>query len=240
MQKYYAKQGEIPKQGEIWLPVGDKGHLMMIHLIDIGRVRHYIPEELDIVSIGCGKTIGLVFMTSMGPESTLPYHELIIAPALIRAGCTCGFYVTHIYVDNPKSQIGGIRNFGLPKQLAEFSWDWKAHAAGHIAIKLVDKDLITISYTGAFGSLPLKLGGKAASILEDKLIFCRNSFKANYGLSKVSYTVPPESPIYQDLNHIGLGKPILSVLGVNMRGTMGEDTQVLAFLPKRSQIGGHQ
>jgi len=43
MKKYFAKPGEIPKQGEVWLPIGDKGHLMMIHLIDIGRVRPFSP-----------------------------------------------------------------------------------------------------------------------------------------------------------------------------------------------------
>lgn len=234
MKKYFAKQGEIPRQGEVWLPVGDKGHLMMIHIIDINRVRPFIPEELDIVSIGFGKTLGLVIMTSMGPESTLQYHEFIIAPALIRSRYKFGFFVTHIFVDNEKSQIGGIRNFGLQKQLADFSWDWKFNESGHISINQKNNELIRIYYGKAIGSLLIKLGGNAASILEDKLIFCTNIFRANYGLSKVSYDIPKESKLYQDLDSIGLGKPIVSFLGKKMRGVMGDNTQVLAFLPNRT------
>jgi hypothetical protein len=234
MKKYYAKKGEIPKQGEIWLPVGDKGHLMMMHIIDIQKVKPFIPEELDVASIGFGKTLGIVFMTSMGPESTLPYHELIIAPALIKVKCKYGFYVTHIYVDNEKSQIGGIRNFGLQKQIADFSWDWKVNEAGEISISKDSTNLITINYEKALGSVPFNVGGNAASILEDKLIFCMNSFRANYGITKVTYDIQSGSPLYRDINRIGLGNPILSVLGEKMRGVMGENTQVLAFLPNRS------
>jgi acetoacetate decarboxylase len=235
MKNFYAKQGEIPKQGEIWLPVGDKGHLMMIHMIDTNKVKSFIPEELDIVSLGFGKTLGLVFMTSMGPESTLPYHELIIAPALIRAKGRYGFYVTHIYVDNEKSRVGGMRNFGLPKQMVDFVWNWESHEPGEIKISQKDRKIMTIRYEKATGSLPLKLGGNAVSILDDKLIFCTNSFKASFGISKVTYDIPSDSPVHRDMTSIGLRSPIFSILGENMKGYMGENTQVLAFLPNRSR-----
>jgi acetoacetate decarboxylase len=121
MKKYYATKETIPKQGEVWLPVGNKAHLMMLHLIDIESVKAFIPEELTIKSILPGKTLGLVFMTSMGPASTLPYHEFIIAPAFVKANKKKGFYVTHIFVDNEQSQIGGKVNFGLDKKMAAYS-----------------------------------------------------------------------------------------------------------------------
>ncbi len=236
MRKYYAKKGEIPEQGEIWLPVGDKGHLMMLHLVDIDQVRPFVPAELDIAPIGFGKTLGLVFMTSMGPESTLPYHELIIAPALIRAQCRYGFFVSHIYVDNEKSRIGGIRNFGLAKQPAEFSWDWRASEPGCVIVRQENRNLITINYGKAMGAVPFTLGGNAASMLENKLMLCRNSFKARYGLAKVTYSVPAGSPLHDDLGRMGLGDPLCSVLGRNMRGVMGADTQAVAFFPRKEAI----
>ena len=231
MKKYYAKQGEIPRQGEIWLPVGDKGHLMMLHIIDIQKVRPYVPKELDIVSIGFGKTFGLVFMTRMGPESTLPYHELIIAPALIKARGKIGFYVTHIYVDNEKSQIGGIRNFGLPKQMAEFEWNWQSNCSGNIKISESEHELISIKYGRRLGDVSMWLGGGAMSILDEKLVYCNNHFKANFGLSSVRYEISENSPIYNDMKNIGLNRPLLSVLGENMKGYMGENTQIIAFFP---------
>lgn len=233
MRKYYAKKGSIPKPGEVWLPVGDKAHLMMIHLIDIERVKAFIPEELTITTVLPGKTLGLVFMTSMGPESTLPYHEFIIAPALVKAGRKKGFYVTHIYVDNEKSQVGGKLDFGLDKQMAEFDWNWEPGKNGHVTVNKEGKNIISIMYKKQVGILPLRLAGGVYSILEDKLIWCNNIFKARFGFTKVEYITLPESLIQKDIQKIGIKKPILSIMGQNMRGYMGDDTQVVAFLPDR-------
>lgn len=235
MKKYYAKKGEIPKPGEVWLPVGDKAHLMMIHLIDIKRVKPFIPEELTIKTVFPGKTLGVVFMTSMGPESTLPYHEFIIAPAFVKAKKKAGFYVTHIFVDNEKSQIGGRRNFGLDKQMAQFNWNWKSGEAGLISISQGDQDVFSISYKAQFGRLPMKLGGGVFSILEDKLIWCNNIFKAKFGFTKVKYNITQNSLIKNDLLKLGIKKPMLAVMGQKMSGYMGDDTEVVAFLPSRSK-----
>lgn len=235
MRKYYAVKGNIPKPGEVWLPVGDKAHLMMIHLIDIESVKPFVPEELTIKAVLPGKTLGLVFMTSMGPESTLPYHEFIIAPALVKAGKKKGFYVTHIFVDNEKSQAGGKNNFGLDKQVAEFGWNWEHGKSGLVSIDKEGRNIISIKYGVKVGKLPMRLGGGVFSILEDKLIWCNNIFKAKFGLAKVEYIILPESLIQKDLQKIGIKKPVLSIMGENMRGYMGDETQVVAFLPDRNK-----
>jgi acetoacetate decarboxylase len=235
MRKYYATKGKIPKIGEVWVPVGDKAHLMMVHLIDIKRIREFIPEELTIKTVLPGKTLGLVFMTSMGPESTLPYHEFIIAPAFVKAKKKSGFYVTHIFVDNEKSQIGGRSNFGLDKQMAEFDWDWKQGKNGLISIIQNGQNIFSLKYKAQFGRLPVRLGGGVFSILEDKLIWCNNIFNAKFGLTKVEYNIPKDTLIQNDLLRIGIKKPILSVMGEEMRGYMGDDTQVVAFLPDRNK-----
>lgn len=233
MKKYYATKGQIPKQGEVWLPVGDKAHLMMLHLIDIENVKAFIPEELTIKAILPGKTLGIVFMTSMGPESTLPYHEFIIAPAFVKAKNKTGFYVTHIFVDNEQSQIGGKENFGLDKKMADFNWNWEQDKPGYISIAQNKHNIFSIKYTEPIGRLPLRLGGGVFSILKDKLIWCNNIFKAKFGLSKVKYTIPPNTSFHNDLKRIGIKKPFLSIMGIKMRGYMGDDTQVVAFFPDK-------
>lgn len=93
--------------------------------------------------------------------------------------------------------------------------------------------MIKISYSRRFGSIPMWVEDRAASILEDKMIFYKNSLKADYGLAGVRYEIPEQSRIRDDLCTISLGRPFLSVLGENMRGYMGDDTQVVAFLPDR-------
>jgi hypothetical protein len=231
--KYYATKGTIPKPGEIWLPVGDKAHLMMIHLFDIEHVKPFIPDELKIKAVLPGKTLGVVFMTSMGPESTLPYHEFIIAPAYVSANRKSGFYVTHIFVDNEKSQDGGRNIFGLDKQMADFNWIWEHNKPGLISISQSGSNIISIRYKAQFGKLPLKLRGRVFSILGDKLIRCNNIFKAKFGLTKVEYSIPQDSLLQLDLVNMGFTKPIFTIMGEEMTGFMGEDTEVVAFLPDR-------
>lgn len=56
------------------------------------------------------------------PSSTLVYDELIASvPVLV--GWRPALYIDYIWVDSLASLWGGRRIWGLPKQLAEFSWD---------------------------------------------------------------------------------------------------------------------
>lgn len=56
------------------------------------------------------------------PGSTLVYDELILAvPALL--GWRPALYIDRIWVDSLASLWGGRRIWGLPKELAEFTWD---------------------------------------------------------------------------------------------------------------------
>ncbi|HVF16551.1 MAG TPA: acetoacetate decarboxylase family protein, partial [Steroidobacteraceae bacterium] len=57
-----------------------------------------------------------------GAGSTLQYHELIVAPALVRLGWRMGAWISHIYVDSEMSMLAGREIWGLPKQLAAFHW----------------------------------------------------------------------------------------------------------------------
>ena len=232
MKKFYAKKGEIPKIGEIWLPVGDKRHLSMLHIFDVEKVKRFIPSEIDIISF-FGKTLGAVYMTHMGPESTLEYHELVIMPALVNVNGNRGFWVSHIYVDQEESYIGG-RNMCLPKQMANFDWTMY-EPPGEIHISQDNKPLFTIKYGKPFGKFRIFLGGPTVSMLPggNKIIWCMNRFKADYGLSIVRYEVSPESPIAKDMADIGLGRPLFGFIGKNMKGFNGERTQVAAYLPDR-------
>ncbi len=54
-------------------------------------------------------------------EGTLPYDELIVGtPA--RLGARVGIYVDYIWVNSLASVWGGRRIWGVPKNLAEFTW----------------------------------------------------------------------------------------------------------------------
>lgn len=54
-------------------------------------------------------------------EGTLQYDELVLG-TLVRLGGRVGIYVDYIWVTSLASVWGGRRIWGLPKNMAEFSW----------------------------------------------------------------------------------------------------------------------
>jgi len=54
-------------------------------------------------------------------EGTLRYDELLIG-SLARVGWQVGMYIDYLYVDSVASLWGGRRIWGLPKELASFTW----------------------------------------------------------------------------------------------------------------------
>ncbi len=226
MNRHYAKQGEVPRLGEIWRPIGDKTTVFALYLVDVESVRALVPRQLEIVSVWPGKTLGSLLLSYYGPQSTLEYHELGFMPARVRfAGCS-GFWVTHLYVDNEKSVLGG-RMMGYPKELAHF--DWEGGRPGSAVISQEGRTLCRVRYGKPIGSLRFFMGGASMSILDDKVMWMRSRLKASYGLSRVTLDIPADSP----MAGIRFSRPIVSIAGTDMAGFMAEDLRVLGFLPQR-------
>jgi acetoacetate decarboxylase len=96
--------------------------LQSFHAIDVETAKQFVPLDFDIVSVLPGKTVGSVYLSVYEPNSTLQYRELIVVPALVRYRGKIGAWISHIYVDNPQSVEGGRNIWGLPKQMADFTW----------------------------------------------------------------------------------------------------------------------
>jgi acetoacetate decarboxylase len=100
-----------------------KGYaIQTLQLVDRVQARSFVPSDLDIVPVLPGKTVGVVYLAAYGPGSVLTYHELIVVPALVRDGTHVGGWISHIYVDHPDAMAGGREIWGLPKELAQFTW----------------------------------------------------------------------------------------------------------------------
>lgn len=74
-------------------------------------------------------------------EGTLQYDELVFG-TLVRLGARIGIYVDYIWVTSLASVWGGRRIWGLPKNMAEFTWQDStvrvSDDQGHIATISVD------------------------------------------------------------------------------------------------------
>lgn len=226
--KYIAQKGEIPKIGETWIPVGRKIHLTELCLFNADKVRKYIPEELSIVRITPNKTLGAMFLSSYGPDSTLEYDEFIVAPATVRYKHRKGYWVTHMYVNNQKAMWGG-RILGWPKEMADF--DFPDSLPGRAIVSKGKKHICTVSYTKPFGSVRFWTTFYAPSVLDDKILCHRFRFKANYGICRVKHEIPKTSPIYDICNS---RIPILAIGGLKMNGFQAEEAEVLGFVPDKA------
>ncbi len=90
-------------------------------------VAAFVPAPLKLLTLPRGLAIGYLAIWRYGPGSTLEYSELI-AGVLVRHKTRPGPYVTHIAVDNPRSQRAGREIWHLPKQLWRFEWEFDPKA----------------------------------------------------------------------------------------------------------------
>ena len=183
-----------------WTLKGDA--FVTLQLLDIARVRHLIPAELNIVSVLPGKTIGGVYLSKYSSGSVLEYSELIIIAGFLSYKGKFGGWVSHIYVDNPDSVAGGREVWGLPKELAQFSWE-----ASSVTVSQSGNLLCKFNYQRQSFGLPLKLGAAAFSCKESNLLIFPAFVEAKFGLVSSSLEIPTTSP-FAELN---IGQPILTV-----------------------------
>jgi acetoacetate decarboxylase len=186
-----------------WQLQGDA--IQTLNLVDIDRVRQFVPPELDIVTIFPGKTIGSIYISEYQLGSVLTYNELIVAPALVRDRTKIGGWISHIYVDNPDSMAGGREIWGLPKELAEFE-----RINRQITVKQQDKTLCSLSYRPNLLS-ELKVAPKISvpcfGNLNGNLLYFNNDFQGKVSCVDSTVEIPESSP-FASLN---LATPFLTV-----------------------------
>ncbi len=90
-------------------------------LVRSSAVEDLVPPPLKLLTLPGSRAFGQLAIARYGPGSTLEYSELI-ATVLVRHGVRIASYVTHIAVDNFRSQCGGREIWHLPKQFWRFEW----------------------------------------------------------------------------------------------------------------------
>ncbi|KGF71984.1 hypothetical protein DO97_13875 [Neosynechococcus sphagnicola sy1] len=180
--------------------------LVSFHLIDVEKARPLVPGDFEIVSVLPGKTFGALYLSVYEANSTLQYHELIVGAALVRYGNQIGTWISHIYVDDSDSLAGGRNIWGLPKEMAEFSWGDRT-----VSVMQGSRSLCQVDYGPA--GLPLSLWGKSkisgdvfSGLDQDILLFTGN-FEAQLRWVQCNLMIPPESPF----TALHLGHPWLTI-----------------------------
>ena len=180
--------------------------LQSLHAIDLTTARQFVPSDFEIVPVLPGKTLGSVYLSVYEPSSTLQYHELIVAPAIVRYRGKIGAWISHIYVDNPQSVAGGRNIWGLPKELADFTWNDRdiAVSQGDKSLCIVDRSSTTLplSFWGK-----LKLGGDVFGSLDRDILSFRGDVETGLKWTPFQLSIPAESPF----STVNLGNPWLTI-----------------------------
>ncbi|MDP8962653.1 MAG: acetoacetate decarboxylase family protein [Cyanobacteriota bacterium] len=195
--------------------------LQTLQLIDVEQVRPFIAPELDIVSVLPGKTLGGVYLSCYGSGSVLEYSELIVAAGIVRYSGKIGGWISHIYVDNPDSVAGGRNIWGLPKELAEFTWEKGSRtASGYencVTVRQGEQTLCQLSYNQQTLGLPLPFSGNVFSTHSESILLFNGKFEGSVGTVGSKLQVPVESPFAS----LGLDRPWLTFYGEKLRMVIG-------------------
>ncbi|HYW20405.1 MAG TPA: acetoacetate decarboxylase family protein [Nodularia sp. (in: cyanobacteria)] len=183
-----------------WILKGDA--IQTLHLVNIDRVRSLVPAKLNIISVWPGKTLGGVYLSKYGSGSVLEYNELIVAPAVVIYQGKIGVWVSHIYVDNLDSVAGGREIWGLPKELADFSWEEKG-----VTVRQGNVLLCTLNYDRQSVAWRQRLDAASFSIMATNLLRFDFGFEARLGLVGSKLEISAESPFAE----IGLSQPFVTV-----------------------------
>lgn len=197
----------MPYPSAPWILKGDA--IQTLHLVNIDQVKPLVPPELDIMSVWPGKTLGGVYLSKYGSGSVLEYNELIVAPAVVIYQGKIGVWVSHIYVDNADSVAGGREIWGLPKELADFTWEEKLVTVrqGDVSDGLRLRLLCTLNYDQQSLAWRQRLGAASFSTMATNLLRFDFEFEARLGLVGSQLEVAADSP----LAGIGLSQPFATV-----------------------------
>ena len=190
--------------------------IQTLQLIDVEKTRPFIPPEFEIVSFFPGKTLGGIYVSSYSVGSVLQYNELIVAAGFVSYAGKIGAWISHIYVDNPDSVAGGREIWGLPKELADFTWDNSNHNS-QVAIAQNNKQLCTISYSKPSLKVPLPFKGSVFSQLGSNIIMFDGDLSSQIGLTSSKVNIPTESPFYS----LNLTQPWLTAYCDDLRFVAG-------------------
>jgi len=190
--------------------------IQAVHLIDFAVARALVPAELEIIPIFPGKTLGGIYLAHYQAGSVLEYHELIVIAAMVGGGGKIGAWISHIYVDNPSSLLGGREIWGLPKELAQFTW-YPGDPCPSVTVQKGERSLCSLVCTNSilpaatWGKLPFN--GSVFSTLDTNLVFFESEFSARFKVVSGKLDIPKTSP----LNDLNLGQPLLTVYCEEMR-----------------------
>ena len=162
-----------------------------MQLVRKEQVRALLPQDARVICLWPGRTLAIVYLAQYRESPVGAYHEIIVAPALIRLQGKVGFWISHILVDSELSVLAGRSIWALPKECVPMQW----HSAG---MRITASQLsLEAAFTPPRRSLRLPFIGTALS----KRGPVANSFivrgSARVGVTRGSIGLTGDAPLEQ-------------------------------------------
>ncbi len=88
--------------------------------------------------------IGTVMLVNYAHSPVGPYQELLFMPGLFRFGQTTSFSISKIYVSSMESVWNGRQNWGIPKELADFSFVTNADGGQTVSVCCAGQPVLSV------------------------------------------------------------------------------------------------
>jgi hypothetical protein len=176
-----------------------QGHAVFAaSLLNVQQVRPFIPPELEIINVLPGKTLGGLYFAHYGSGSVLEYSELIVVAGLVSYAGKFGGWVSHIYVDLADSVAGGREIWGLPKELAQFTWETSDRTTSdyehHLSVSQGDRKLCHLSYNSPRFTWPLRFSADTFSTQSASILIFNSQCESSMNLIHSQLQIATESP----------------------------------------------
>ena len=91
--------------------------------------------------------VGTVMLVDYDTSPVGPYQELLFIPGLFRFGDTTSFSISKIYVSTRDSVWNGRQNWGIPKELADFSFVLNSDGSRTISVQCDGRSFLSLRAT---------------------------------------------------------------------------------------------
>ena len=193
--------------------------ITIFYLIPTRQVRPFVPQPLKISEVAPGYTVGGLYAARYGKGSLGSMSEFGVLPAYVRYGDKKGFFMHHFCADHETPRGGAKNVWGIELGSAGFAWEmgekWiglELSSGGETVIKLKIKPIINeMPFSASFPFLCIK---------GNNVVFFKNQYASNIGLSSSKVTIPDESPLH--------GFP----LGIKLLSTFWDASNIIVKEPE--------
>lgn len=178
-----------------------------------------LPPEIKLM-VTLGRASAFVGFVDYQQGSILIYHELISGLAVqVKKKVFFALNVPLMWVDSVASLWGGREIWGVPKELADFQYEYKRDGLDLQATATSNNQILAAGDFQSVAGLPRRLRLPVpfpnVQLLDGEVYRASGTFSGSLQICKGGITIPADSPLAA-LGVIG-HKPLLSFAGLDFR-----------------------